>query len=112
MDNKKNNSFNSYLESSLKKRIESGNSTKSDRLNYAKIRYTSLSKSSVPSRINPFSRLRDKSLMSNKRMNRIVAGKGHSHRDKLLDSHAESLANRIKEKAELKRQESANKNNK
>jgi hypothetical protein len=50
--------------------------------------------------------------MSNKRMNRIVAGKGHSHRDKLLDSHAESLANRIKEKAELKRQESANKNNK
>lgn len=92
------------VEADLKSRIESGNATKEDKLRYAKLRYKKL-RSSAPTsdKLNPIKALKDQRLMREKRLKRIVAGKGTSHRDRLVDSHAESLADTIKAKAEAKK---------
>lgn len=103
------NTFDAHLFGSLKKRISEGDSTKSDRLIFARQHYNNLARSNYKTRFNLISRLRDKSLMSDKRLNRIVAGKGSSHKDTLVTNHAEALADKIKARAEEHKNQTHNK---
>lgn len=99
-----------HVEDSLKKRIEEGKATKEDKLRYAKVRYKKLRKSApLKTKLNPISALKDRNLMKEKRIKKIVAGKGNSHRDRLVSSHAENLADTIKAKAEAKKRLEENK---
>ena len=92
------------IEQSLKTRIEKGDATKEDKLRYAKIRYNKL-RSSAPAhkKFNPITAIKDNRMMKEKRIRRIVAGRGKSHRDRLVDSHAETLADKLKAKAEARK---------
>jgi hypothetical protein len=90
------------LEDALKERIAKGESTKSDRLIYAKINFRKNRESSY-NKYNPIKRLKDNRAVSDKKINRIVAGKKLNYKEKLLDGHAESLADKIKAEAEAKK---------
>lgn len=99
------------IEIDLKTRIEEGRATKEDKLRYAKLRYKKLRSSApIKTRLNPISAIRDSRIMKERRIRRIVAGRGNSHRDRLVDSHAENLADTIKAKAEAKKNLGESKN--
>lgn len=94
------------LEKSLKKRIESGESTTSDNLVYAKIRFQKNRKNSISGTLNPLKRWRDNRAVSDKKISRIVAGRKLTHRERLLQGHASSLADSIKSRAEATKAQS------
>lgn len=94
-----------YFEDKLKSRIKNNEATQEDKLRYAKLRYKKL-RSSRPLklRLNPIRQVKDRTMMNEKRISRIVSGRGTSHRDKLVSSHAENLASQIKAKAEANKE--------